>query len=326
MSRGSSAPIDTYAGTWFIIAGMGLLALMGAAFLGFSFDRLSVINAALTAAIPGTLHLFYTRIRPDIYIAPVCGAATVLYVCSIVGGTMSLVGLGTGAPLADATLAQLDASMGFDLGEFLRFIARVPGAISLLRICYGGIVPAVMVTAVILVLIKRSDRLWEFCFVYAGTLTTCALISGFVPAIGAFVHHSLDRDLLERLPHEAGVYHLAQFNAFRFEGQRIINLLNFDGVVSFPSFHCCMALLTGYAYRGFKRISLFIYAFSGLVIISCIPIGGHYLIDVVGGAAVWAAFVAMTRLRRRVPMELEAVTGATRPAALSAGAEQPATH
>jgi hypothetical protein len=38
MFRGSGAPIDTYAGTWFITAGMGLLALTGAAFLGFSFD------------------------------------------------------------------------------------------------------------------------------------------------------------------------------------------------------------------------------------------------------------------------------------------------
>jgi PAP2 superfamily protein len=205
MFRGSSAPFNTYAGTWIVMAGMGILALAGAAFLGFSFDRASAVNAAVAAAIPVTLHLFYTRIRPDIYIGPVCGAAAVLYLSSIVGGTMSLVALGTGVPLADAPLAWLDASMGFDVGKFTGFLAQLPGAILLLRACYSGIVPAIMFTAVILVLIKRSDRLWEFCFVYVGTLTTCALISAFVPAIGAFVHYSLDRDLLERRRERASI-------------------------------------------------------------------------------------------------------------------------
>jgi len=326
MFRAGSAPLNTYAGTWIIIAGMGVLALAGAAFLGFSFDRASAINAAITAAIPITLHLFYTRIRPDIYIGPVCGAAAVLYLCSIVGGTMSLVALGTGAPLIDAPLAWLDAGMGFDVGQFTAFLTRVPGAIFLLRICYSGIVPAIMLTAVILVLIKRSDRLWEFCFVYAGTLTTCALISAFLPAIGAFVHYSLDRHLLDRLPQGAGVYYLSQFVAFRFDGRRIINLLNFEGVVNFPSFHCCMALLTAYAYRGLGRVSVFVYAFSSLVIVSCVSIGGHYLADVIAGAAVWGAVVALTRRRPRMALQAHASTAASRPASLNATPEPLATR
>src|SRR5215813_13748295 len=155
MFRAKTTPLNTYAGTWIVMAGMGVLALAGAAFLGFSFDRASAVNAAISAAIPVTLHLFYTRIRPDIYIGPVCGAAAVLYLCSIVGGTMSLVALGTGAPLADAPLASLDASMGFNVGKFTGFLAQSPAAILLLRVCYSGIVPAIMLTAVILVLIKR---------------------------------------------------------------------------------------------------------------------------------------------------------------------------
>jgi membrane-associated phospholipid phosphatase len=326
MFRGSTTPLKTYAGSWIIIAGTGLLAVTGGRLLGFSFDRASAVNAAITAAIPITLHLIYTRIRPDVYIGPVCGAAAVLYVCSIIGGTISLVALGAGAPLADAALARLDARMGLDVGEFVGFVARLPGAISLLRVCYSGIVPAVMLTAVILVLIKRPDRLWEFCFVYAGTLTTCTLISGFLPAIGAFVFYSLDRELLDRLPHAAGVYHLSQFMAFRLEGRRIINLLEFDGVVSFPSFHCCMALLTAYAYRGFGRVSAFVYAYSGLVILSCIPIGGHYFSDVVAGAAVWGAFVAITRLRARAPMPVAARPRAARSAPPNGAEEQPATQ
>src|SRR5262249_48526192 len=159
--------------------------------------------------------------------------------------------------------------------KFTGFLAQWPGAILLLRACYGAIVPTILLTAVILVLIKRTDRLWEFCFVYVGTLTTCALISAFLPAIGAFVHYSLDRDVLERLPQGAGVYYVKQFVAFRFEGWRVINLLDIKGVVNFPSFHCCMALLTAYAYRGLGLVSALVYAFSGLVIVSCVPLGGH---------------------------------------------------
>jgi hypothetical protein len=328
MVRGSGRAIDPYAGTWIIIAGMGLLAAASAVLLGFSFDHASAVTVATTGAILLALHFVYTKVRPDIYIGPLCGAATVLYLCSVVGGTMSLVALGTGAPLIDGTLARLDASLGFEVGQFVEWIARLPAAVFLLRVCYSGIVPVIMITAVILVLIKRSDRLWEFCFVYAGTLTGCALISAFLPAIGAFVHSPLPRELLDRLPHGAGVYYVSQFVAFRFEGQRIINLLDFDGVVNFPSFHCCMALLTAYAYRGLGRISAVAYAFNGLVIIASVPIGGHYLIDLIGGAAIWVPFVALTRPRARVPARASAQIPACppSPASVSAMLQEPAAR
>jgi membrane-associated phospholipid phosphatase len=106
----------------------------------------------------------------------------------------------------------------------------------------------------------------------------------------------------------------------------VINLLDFDGVVNFPSFHCCMALLTAYVYRGMARISGFVYAFSGLVIVSCVPIGGHYLSDIVAGAAVWGAFVVMTRLRSRVAPHGQANTSAARAASREATPEQLATR
>jgi len=65
-------------------------------------------------------------------------------------------------------------------------------------------------------------------------------------------------------------------------------------------------------------------AFSGLVIVSCVPIGGHYLSDIVAGAAVWGAFVAITRLRPRVAHA--STSAAARPAALEATPEQLATR
>ena len=324
MARGSGRPLDTYLGTWAIIGGMALLAGIGAVVLGFSFHRESAKAAMATGSVLVALHFVYTRIRPDIYIGPICGGAAVLYLCSIVGGTMSLVALGTGAPLVDGTLARLDASLGLDVGEFVRLIVRLPVAVSLLRVCYSGIVPAIMLTTVFLVLTKRSDRLWEFCFVYAGTLTTCSLISAFAPAIGAFVYYSLPRELLDRLPQQAGVYFVEQFIAFRFSGERVINFWDFAGVVNFPSFHCCMALLTGYAYRGLGRITPFVYAFSGLVIIGSVPIGGHYFIDLIAGAAIWGAFVMLAHAR--MPRQADTRIAAYRARELEASGapEQPA--
>ena len=113
MVRGSGRAIDPYAGTWIIIAGMGLLAAAGAALLGFSFDRASAGTVATTGAVLLALHFVYTKVRPDIYIGPLCGAAAVLYLCSVVGGTMSLVALGTGRVLENAKVMRHVLSTAF---------------------------------------------------------------------------------------------------------------------------------------------------------------------------------------------------------------------
>jgi membrane-associated phospholipid phosphatase len=70
-----------------------------------------------------------------------------------------------------------------------------------------------------------------------------------------------------------------------------------QGVVTFPSFHAIMALLTAYALHDIRILSPFAWLWSGLVVLSTIPIGGHYAVDLLAGGVVWGILTMAFRMR-----------------------------
>jgi membrane-associated phospholipid phosphatase len=142
---------------------------------------------------------------------------------------------------------------------------------------------------------RREDRLWELCLCFAGTLTLSVLISAAYPAVGAFVHYGTPAAVLDLLPEGSGIYHLPKFEAYRSGEVSTIDFAQLQGVLTFPSFHCAMALMTAYAFRGMRWLAGLGYGWNGLVIVSTIPIGGHYAVDLLVGALVWSVFAALAR-------------------------------
>jgi membrane-associated phospholipid phosphatase len=123
--------------------------------------------------------------------------------------------------------------------------------------------------------------------VFAMTIVFCTTISILLPAEGAFAYFGFSADVLDRLPAGAGVYHLAKFEYFRDSPSPLLSFASLQGVVTFPSFHCCLALMTIAATWSMRWLFPMSLAWNALVIASTVPIGGHYAIDILGGAAAW---------------------------------------
>ena len=68
-----------------------------------------------------------------------------------------------------------------------------------------------------------------------------------------------------------------------------------QGLVTFPSFHTSLAIITTYAVRGIRFVTLPVAILNGLVIVSTLPEGGHYLIDVIAGAII--SIIAIVAIR-----------------------------
>jgi membrane-associated phospholipid phosphatase len=64
-----------------------------------------------------------------------------------------------------------------------------------------------------------------------------------------------------------------------------MNLQRLDGLITFPSFHTAVAVLMVHAARGTSCFWLAIVV-NALMILSTFTEGGHYLVDVVAGAAI----------------------------------------
>ncbi len=241
------------------------------------------------------------RARP---LAALAGAFAVVYGGFAATSLPSALGVASGGPLWDAALTRADALLGFDHPALLAALVRHPAAVELLRICYGLTVPMVLLACLVLVLLRRYDRLREINGLFAITVTLVVGASTFFTAAGMLVHNPLEMATLSALPAGAGIYHMPLFEALRSGGPVLYGPFDNPGIVTFPSFHACMALLVGYGLRDdpVLRWPALLYALCTLV--STVPIGGHYVVDVIAGSAIFAACAWLQHLvtvRARLP-------------------------
>lgn len=248
-----------------------------------------------------TLHYVYSRRRPDRFIGPLTGAVAVVMWNGATAGVISLMALKTGAPLIDESLARADAALGVATPDFVDWVAHQPAIARLLELAYLSSLPLLFATVFFLIWRQRVDRVWELCFVYAGTITVCTLFSTFAPAVGAFVHYGTSVGTLAMLPEGAGIYHMPIFETYRTGATSTVDFTRLQGVVTFPSFHTCMALMLAHALRGVRWISGANYAWNGLVVVSTVPIGGHYVVDLIAAGVVWGAFAACAQYGKQLP-------------------------
>ncbi|WP_298880086.1 phosphatase PAP2 family protein [uncultured Bradyrhizobium sp.] len=289
---------------------IGIAACSVAAFLilalgvGIETDSLGA-SIALTAFFI-FIYVFYGRYRPAPILSNISGAVAVLFLSIGMAGIMSLAGLRCRFPLIDGTLAEMDRFLAIDLPSTMVWFADHPALSNLLWIAYASSFVQLFGLVVLLAVLRREDKLWELVFVCSLTIVVAAAFSIVWPAIGAFAHFDYSPDILEKLPPGSGTYHLAKFDYFRNASSPVISFTSLQGVVTFPSFHCCLALMTIFAAAGIRWLFWTLTAWNALVLISTVPIGGHYVIDLAGGGLLWLIGVALAialgrSARRRTP-------------------------
>ncbi len=209
-------------------------------------------------------------------------------------GFVANAGLRLGFPLIDADLATIDAAIGLDVAAATRAAAEHTAAIQFLAAVYNA--SHIAVAALIVGLLFCGQRViaWEMVATAIITMQAVAILSVFMPAIGAMAHFNLLDLQGNGLPVGAGVYHLAAFEAAYSGSDQVFELADMEGLVTFPSFHTVLALLLtqGLAHT---RLRLLGVAATCAVIVSTVPIGGHYVIDLVAGFAIWALTVTVIR-------------------------------
>jgi membrane-associated phospholipid phosphatase len=247
-----------------------------------------VIMAGLILILLG-LHVVYTRFRPDRFVGPITGGLAVVIWAGCIAAVAALTALRAGAPLVDPMLARADAMLGIDTPAVVAWLARY-SPVWLLNVAYMSTAPLVFAAVVILGWSGREAMMWGLCLTFAGSAVSCALFSVLTPAAGAFAHYDIANDVLALLPSGAGLYHLPTFFAYWSGSLDTVDMHHFEGVVTFPSFHTAMALMTAYALRDMRWLFVPACVWSGLALISTIPIGGHYAVDLLAGAVVWAVF------------------------------------
>ncbi|WP_067679084.1 phosphatase PAP2 family protein [Tsuneonella dongtanensis] len=202
-------------------------------------------------------------------------------------GVISNAGLRLGAAPIDVWLASADAAVGIDVERAVRAMVAHAWAIDALTWIYNASGAAIVVLIAARTVAGHRAKAWELLATVVVSMQAVALLSIAFPAIGAMAHLDMLDLQGNGLPSGAGVYHLEAFRQFHQGSDPVLRLSEMSGLVTFPSFHTVLALLAVQALAD-TRLRWLAVAWTAAVIVSTIPIGGHYVTDLVAGFAIWA--------------------------------------
>ena len=190
-------------------------------------------------------------------------------------------------PLKDAFLAKLDGHLGFHWLPFLSAINDRPFLAGLLVKAYESTAPLTQGVVIWLAIRNRGERLSEFLALLCLSSVGLAVGMLLVPAAGAFVYFEPARQLFDNFTAGGEMWpFLDAFNGLRDGSLTKIDFSSVQGVISFPSFHTMLGIITTYALRDTRVLLIPAIILNGTMIVSTLPVGGHYLADVLVGAAI----------------------------------------
>ena len=286
------------AGLWISLGVLALIDVAAMAISGFRIAGYAAVPILAVSAAAAGLGYLYSTVRPDERLAALCYGAAFLITYTLVGAILSYIGTSLNLPLLDARFAHADAAIGFDWLAVLELTDRWTVLGTLLRTAYFTCLPQIVGVFLILAATHQLKRLADFIFLFTATSLVTVVLSSLLPAAGAFVFHDPPAALRDAVGYDAGLWHLKHFEALRSGAMRAIDPGLIEGLVTFPSFHAALAVITVWAVWCTRFIAYPTLALNVVVIASAVPVGGHYFIDIVAGLAIAAAAIAINAWRR----------------------------
>lgn len=204
-------------------------------------------------------------------------------------------------PLIDPYLIQLDSALGYHWPGLIAWLAERPVLSKALGFVYHSSLPQILLTIIVLAVLSREAVLHHFLLVGIVTLILAVTIWWIAPSVGP----SAFLPIPEAQRSATGLYYSPAYGEFLRSlvevGPRQISPEIITGVVAFPSYHMIMALMVVWFTRG-----TIVFVPAALVNSAMIPAtlshGGHHLVDLFGGLAVFALGVWIaSRLIRAEP-------------------------
>jgi hypothetical protein len=274
------------------LAALLVACLFWAAGLTAHVGRAGVIP--LWAAAAGLCLLY--RPAPGSWQAKLVDSLEGLALLSLIGALGALASYAIAAMTtfyADDLLAAADRALGFDWVGLYRLTAQYPFLSRLGQFGYASIFVSPMALMIALHWTGRSIGARRFLFAFGLSLAVTLLIFALMPARAALAHHIGAHPAY--MP-ASGLGHVEVIEALRSGRFTRVDISFVVGLIAFPSFHTASAILFIWAAWPIRWLRGPMLA-TNLLMLAATPIeGGHYLIDLAGGAVVAALGILSLRL------------------------------
>lgn len=190
-------------------------------------------------------------------------------------------------PLVDRGLHAIDASMGFSTESMVHIASRSPAINVILILAYPALGPMVIAAILALPFLGFAQAARRYVLGAALAVILTAGLFALWPAAGPWTTEKIE-------PTKEQSEVTSYLMRLKSSAPAEVDLKD-AAIVSFPSFHVALALLTAAALGSFRRLRVWVWSLTVLICLSTITTGWHYGIDVIGGVAVALVSFALAR-------------------------------
>ena len=280
--------------TWRLLAGNAAVTIVLGAWFGFTTDPAKVLQAIAGISALLAAATYYTHDRPDPTLAAACCVFAFLLLFPAIALPMSYITAAFGMPVQDALLSRMDRALGFDWLA----LQKATFANTWLReasfFAYTHAHWPILGGWVALILTGQFERIRQFALLTIATLTIGLALAALFPVAGAYAYYGISTEAMAGLRGTgAGSWHIADFNAVRAGTLRVIAYDHLQGIVQFPSFHTVGALTAAWATWRTPYLKWPLLLANAFIVFTSLPVGGHFLMDVIGGVALTGGVLAL---------------------------------
>lgn len=298
LASAQGARLSDYGWRWLAIALVACVALIGMGLMGVTLQIATLrphVSALATFLALLPVYLLFQRMSPSfgrlvgipIDLTLSIAQLSVLVLAFLPVSYMAAA-LGRHIPVLDETLALIDARLfGFYWDPVAQWVAAQPILERALSLAYFSLPAQALMLLVLGSLLRPGERNGELLWIAIVSMAITSVVSIFTPALGKIGH--------------VGTGYLDVLNELRSGAWRSFSYDKPEGIVTFPSFHTSLAFIFAYvAWRLHLIAAVLFGALNFVMLLSVPPIGGHYLIDLFGGALVALVSIGVVyRLRER---------------------------
>ncbi len=270
---------------WCVLAALAAVDAVWAGMIGFritwGWEALQpLLIVGLTFMVVRGLGLERAALFVEYFLLSLAGSFALIvfsYLC-----------LASAGPLADETFLALDRAMGLDWLATRQWIESHPPLMDAMRLVYRSLVLQGLVITAILGIWGSVGQMRELWRLTTLACILCCLTAMALPALGPF----------KQFGFEAEAVFLPDLERLVAGRDLVFDPSGFAGIITFPSYHTVLALACPYALRHWPLLFWPFLVLNGLMLFTIPYAGGHYVVDMIGGATIFLVALAALKLSR----------------------------
>jgi membrane-associated phospholipid phosphatase len=185
-------------------------------------------------------------------------------------------------PLQDHLFAIADRALGIEWFPFVHWVDGSAALHTILMYAYRTISFQIALPLLVLSFANRMGELRVYLLSYGVALLVTVLIAAFVPANSPIA--LVDRASFAHMEF-TGATPLEHLHLLRNAGPIVIAGAP-AGIITFPSFHATVALLTPIVLRQYRGLLVALLVLDAAMLVGTVTEGAHYAVDVLAGGVI----------------------------------------